>query len=102
MRESSYIAFTRQLKVDRVLVDLPPESEPNTSLANFLFLQLINAGVPFRQIQPHACELQTPVLQSGNPVNRYPNLVILREEHLELTQKQLTITFEYVASSSGG
>ena len=80
--------------VDGRLIELPPASEPNTSLANFLFLQLVNAGVPFRQIQPYACELQTPVLQSGDPANRYPDLVILREEHLELTRKRLTITFD--------
>lgn len=80
--------------VDGRLVELPPESEPNTSLANFLFLQLVNAGLPFRQIQPHSCELQVPVLQPGDPANRYPDLVILREEHLELTRKRLTITFD--------
>ncbi len=80
--------------VDGRLIELPPESEPNTSLANFLFLQLVNAGLPFRQIQPHACELQVPVLQRGDPANRFPDLVVLREEHLELTQKRLTITFD--------
>ena len=80
--------------VEGRLVELPPESEPNTSLANFLFLQLVNAGLPFRQIQPHSCELQVPVLQPGDPANRYPDLVILREEHLELTRKRLTITFD--------
>ena len=76
------------------LVELPPESELNTSLANYLFLQLVNAGMAFRLIQPHACELQVPVLQAGDPANRYPDLVILREEHLELTRKRLTITFD--------
>ena len=80
--------------VDGRLVELPPESEPNTSLANYLFLQLVNAGMPFRLIQPHACELQVPVLQAGDPANRYPDLVILHEEHLELTRKRLTITFD--------
>lgn len=70
---------------DGRLVELPPESEPNTSIANYLFLQLVNAGMPFRLVQPHACELQVPVLQAGDPANRYPDLVILREEHLELT-----------------
>jgi Uma2 family endonuclease len=80
--------------VDGRLIELPPESEPNTSLPNFLFLQLVNAGLPFRQIQPHACELQVPVLQRGDPANRFPDLVVLREEHLELTQKRLTITFD--------
>jgi Uma2 family endonuclease len=80
--------------VDGRLVELPPESEPNTSLANYLFLQLVNAGVQFRLIQPHACELQMPVLQRGDPANRYPDLVMLREEHLALTRKRLTITFD--------
>ncbi|MGF1566807.1 MAG: Uma2 family endonuclease [Nodosilinea sp.] len=80
--------------VDGRLIELPPESEPNTSLANFLFLQFVNAGLPFRQIQPHTCELQVPVLQSGDPANRYPDLVIIRPEHLEQTRKRLTITFD--------
>ncbi len=79
--------------VDGRLVNLPPESEPNTSLVNYLFLQLVSAGMPFRQVQPH-CELQVPVLQAGDPANRHPDLTILQEEHLELTQKRLTITFD--------
>jgi Uma2 family endonuclease len=66
--------------VDGRLIALPPESEPNTSLANFLFLQLVQAGIPFRQIQPHTCEVQVPVLQAGDPANRFPDLVILRDE----------------------
>lgn len=78
--------------VDGRLIEWPPESEPNTSLANFLFLQLVNAGLPFRQIQPHACELQVPVLRPGDPANRYPDLTLLRPEHLELTRQRLTIT----------
>ncbi|MCC5619979.1 Uma2 family endonuclease [Nostoc sp. CHAB 5715] len=80
--------------VDGRLIELPPESEPNTSLANYLFLLLVSAGMPFRQVQPHVCELQVPVLEAGDPANRYPDLVILREEHLELTRKRLTITFD--------
>ncbi|BAC89057.1 glr1116 [Gloeobacter violaceus PCC 7421] len=84
----------RYALVDGRLIELPPESEPNASLANFLFLQLASAGVPFRQIQPHSCELQVPVLQPGDPANRYPDLVILREEHLELTRRRLTVTFD--------
>ncbi|MCC5663220.1 Uma2 family endonuclease [Nostoc sp. CHAB 5784] len=80
--------------VDGRLIELPPESEPNTSLANYLFLLLVSAGMPFRRVQPHACELQVPVLEAGDPANRYPDLVILREEHLELTRKRLTITFD--------
>ncbi|MGF1499649.1 MAG: Uma2 family endonuclease [Elainellaceae cyanobacterium] len=80
--------------VDGRLIELPPESEPNTSIANYLFLQLVNAGIPFRQVQPHACELQVPVLRPGDPANRFPDLVLLREDHLELTRRRLTITFD--------
>ncbi|ASC74171.1 hypothetical protein XM38_051460 [Halomicronema hongdechloris C2206] len=85
--------------IDGRLIELPPESEPNTSLANYLFLQLVNAGLSFRLIQPHACELQVAVLQSGDPANRYPDLVVLRPEHLELTQRRLTITFDMLPPS---
>ncbi len=35
-----------------------------------------------------------PVLGPKDAANRYPDLVILREEHLALTQKRLTITRE--------
>ncbi|MDZ8108785.1 MAG: Uma2 family endonuclease [Nostoc sp. DedQUE12a] len=87
-------AENRYELVDGRLIELPPKSEPNTSLANCLFLLLVNAGMPFRRVQPHACELQVPVLKAGDPANRYPDLVILREEHLELTRKRLTITFD--------
>lgn len=82
--------------VDGNLIELPPESEPNTSLANYLFLQLVNAGVPFRLVQPHTCEIQVPVLQAGDAANRYPDLVVLREDHLPLTRQRLTITFDMV------
>jgi Uma2 family endonuclease len=76
------------------LIDLPPESEPHDAIANYLFLMLVNSGLPFRLIRPHTCEIQVPVLQAGDPANRFPDLVIIREEHLELTQKRLTITFD--------
>lgn len=78
--------------VDGELVELPPESEPNVSIANFLFLVLVNSGVPFRLIHIGRCEVQVPVLQAGDAQNRYPDLVVLEEIHLELTQKRLTIT----------
>lgn len=92
--EQDHATDQRYELVDGRLIELPPESEPNTSLANFLFLQMVNAGLSFRQIHPHACEIQVPVLQPGDPANRYPDLTILRPEHLELTRKRLTITFD--------
>jgi Uma2 family endonuclease len=80
--------------VDGVLVELPPESEPNISTANYLFLLLVKAGIPFRLVHPHACELQVSVISPGDPFNRFPDLVVLRDAHLKLTQRRLTITLD--------
>ena len=75
------------------LVELPPESEPNNWLANYLQFLLVAANLaPLRLIKMHALELAVPVLQSNDAANRYPDLVVLRPEHLELTQRRLTIT----------
>ncbi|WP_315874388.1 Uma2 family endonuclease [Leptodesmis sichuanensis] len=35
-----------------------------------------------------------PVLHPKDAANRYPDLVVLRPEHLELTQRRLTITLD--------
>lgn len=78
--------------VDGELVVLPPESGFNDCIANYLFLLMVNAGIPFDLVRPGKCEIQVPVLQPKTPQNRYPDLVILRPEHLELTRKRLTIT----------
>jgi Uma2 family endonuclease len=80
--------------IDGELIALPPESRFNVAIANALFLMLVNAEVPLKLIYPHTCEIQVPVIQRGDAQNRYPDLVVLREEHLELTQKRLAITLE--------
>lgn len=74
------------------LKELPPESEPNNSIANYLFLVLASSGIPFRLIHPHTCEVEVPLVQFKDPRTRYPDLVVLQEEHLALTQRRLTIT----------
>lgn len=80
---------------DGELVELPPESELNDWIANYLFLVLANARiVPARLIRPHSCELEVPVLQPKDAANRYPDLVILDSTHLNLTQRRLTIKLE--------
>ncbi len=80
--------------IDGELVELPPESEPNTAIAIQLLLALVRSGVSARLIKPYTCEVQVPVLQSGDAQNRYPDLVVLREEHLSLVQKRLTIKLD--------
>jgi len=95
-----YLSYSEDLEgrfqlIDGELIELPPESEPNNWIANYLFLLLSTTGfVNPRLIKPHACELQVPILQPKDPANRFPDLVILREEHLELTQRRLTVTLE--------
>ncbi|NDJ19468.1 Uma2 family endonuclease [Myxacorys almedinensis] len=80
--------------IDGELIELPPEAEPNTAIAHFLFLNLVQAGVPFRMIKLYQCEIQVRALQPKDAQNRYPDLVVLREEHLALTQKRLTIKLD--------
>ena len=81
--------------IDGELVELPPESELNNWIANYLQFLLVQANVaPLRLIRIHALELQVPILQSKDAANRYPDLVVLRSEHLKLTQRRLTITLD--------
>jgi Uma2 family endonuclease len=77
------------------LVALPPGSESNDFIANYLFLVFANAKlVSPRLIRTHTCEIQVPVLRQGDVMNRFPDLVVLREEHLALMQKRLTILLD--------
>jgi Uma2 family endonuclease len=78
--------------VDGELVQLMPESPENDFIANNLFLLLVALGIPARLVRPGKCEIQVPVLQSGDVANRFPDLVILREEHLDSMGRRLTIT----------
>jgi Uma2 family endonuclease len=78
--------------VDGELVELPPESGLNNAIANELAFLLAEGGIRRRLITPGKCEIQVPVLQKGDAANRYPDLVVFREEHVSLTQRRLTIT----------
>lgn len=81
--------------IDGELVELAPESGLNSTIANRIFFFLVAAGiVPLEWVHPGQCEVQVPVLQPKDPANRYPDLVILDEAHLTLTQRRLTITLD--------
>lgn len=75
------------------LIELPPESPENDFFALNLRDQLINL-VPRQLIRVHTCEIQVRVLEPKDPANRYPDLVMLRPEHLELMQRRLTVKLE--------
>lgn len=76
------------------LNELPSESELNDWIAQELFWLLASAQVvPRRLIRPHSCEVEV----FGKPRTRFPDLVILQEEHLGLTQRRLLITLQMPA-----
>ena len=79
--------------IEGELVALPPESGENHFIAFWLAIYFTKLVEP-RRVRPHTCEIQVPVLGAGQPQNRYPDLVLLREEHIELTRKRLTLTFD--------
>lgn len=77
------------------LVELPPESEPNNWIGRSLFLIFTTSGIISpRLVVILGCEIQVPILQPKDPANRFPDLVVLRQEHLQLTQRRLTITLD--------
>ena len=68
------------------LVELPPESGLNFEIANFLFLQFALL-LGHRRVRGHGLELEV----RGEPKNRYPDLTIIHEEHIQLLSKRNTI-----------
>jgi Uma2 family endonuclease len=95
-----YLSYSEDLEgryqlIDGELVELPPESEPNNWIARSLLLTLASLGIiPPRLIVIHSLEIQVPILSREDPANRFPDLVILREEHLALMKRRLTITLD--------
>lgn len=80
--------------IDGELVELPPEARINTEIAAIWFAALLAGGVNVLHLKMGNCEIQTPVLERGDAANRFPDGVVIREEHRSLTQKRMTITLE--------
>ncbi|MCU0533794.1 MAG: Uma2 family endonuclease [Hydrococcus sp. Prado102] len=68
------------------LIEVPPESGENVQIATFLLLQFALL-LGYRRVRGHGLELEV----RGEPRNRYPDLTILREEHIEQLAKRNTI-----------
>jgi len=84
--------------IDGVLIEMPTESELNAWLSFALQLYFIRAGlVKPRLTHRYNCEIEVPVLKPKQARNRFPDLVIVRPEHIELTQKRLTIRLDMPA-----
>jgi Uma2 family endonuclease len=68
------------------LIEVPPESGYNTSIAFFLGIQFA-ALVGHLRVRPHGLELEV----RGEPKNRYPDLTVLQPEHIPLLAARNTI-----------
>ncbi len=68
------------------LIEVPPESGYKTSIAFFLALQFA-ALVGHLRVRPHGLELEV----RGEPKNRYPDLTIIRPEHVGLLAPRNTL-----------
>jgi Uma2 family endonuclease len=80
--------------IDGELIELPPESGINTEIAALWFAALLNSGVSVLHLKMGNCEVQTPVLERGDAANRFPDVVVIREEHRSLTHQRMTITLD--------
>lgn len=68
------------------LIEVPPESGQNVQIATFLLIHFASL-IGYRRVRGHGLELEV----NGEPRNRYPDLTILREEHIEQLAKRNTV-----------
>jgi Uma2 family endonuclease len=68
------------------LIEMPPESGFNFEIATFLLLKFALL-VGHRRVRGHGLELEV----RGEPKNRYPDLTIIREEHIQQLSKRNTL-----------
>ncbi|MEA5550557.1 Uma2 family endonuclease [Anabaena cylindrica UHCC 0172] len=68
------------------LIEMPPESGINVQIANRLFL-IFALLIGIDRVRGHGLELEV----RGEPRNRYPDLTIIREEHIQQLANRNTI-----------
>jgi Uma2 family endonuclease len=68
------------------LVEVPPESGFNIGIANFLLMSFLPI-VGYLRVRGHGLELEV----NGEPRNRYPDLTIIKAEHIEQLRERNTI-----------
>ncbi|MEA5620104.1 Uma2 family endonuclease [Cronbergia sp. UHCC 0137] len=68
------------------LIEMPPESGTNVQAATFLLFQFVLL-LGYKRVRGHGLELEV----RGEPRNRYPDLTIIREEHIQQLANRNTI-----------
>jgi len=68
------------------LIPGPPESGVNVEIATFLLLHLSHR-FGYRRVRGHGLELEV----RGEPRNRFPDLTVLRQEHIALLKQRNTL-----------
>jgi Uma2 family endonuclease len=68
------------------LIELAPESGFNIGIANFLLVSFLPI-VGYLRVRGHGLELEV----NGEPRNRYPDLTIIKAEHIEQLRSRNTI-----------
>ncbi|MEM9275774.1 MAG: Uma2 family endonuclease, partial [Cyanobacteria bacterium P01_F01_bin.143] len=71
------------------LIEVPPESGLNFQIANRIFL-VFALMLGTDRVRGHGLELEV----RGEPKNRYPDLTIIREEHVQQLSKRNTIRLQ--------
>ncbi|WP_445636229.1 Putative restriction endonuclease domain-containing protein [Nostoc sp. DSM 114161] len=71
------------------LIEIPPESGINVQIATFLLIQFV-CLLGYKRVRGHGLELEV----RGEPRNRFPDLTIIREEHIQQLAKRNTIRLE--------
>lgn len=76
------------------IIELPPEDEENICIATGLLLSLSRIVKPQRLVRTAATEIQVYPVGDGR-VNRLPDVMVLRPEHIDLlkTLKKSTVLF---------
>jgi len=68
------------------LIEVLPESGENAEIATFLLVQFA-LTLGHQQVRGHGLELEV----RGEPKNRYPDLTVIRKEHIQLLKQRNTI-----------
>jgi Uma2 family endonuclease len=73
---------------DGELVPVMTESKLNDDIANFLYLLFVQAGIYYKLLCPHSCEVEV----MGKPRTRFPDLTVLDDVHIGLMAKSNRVT----------